>query len=121
MRLKSQIWIQAYIRACAAADCPAVVVHHGDDDAGAPFIKINHLDGTASLYGPAPAGLDEAGEGQQFAVLIAPPDTNETEVDTYVSRQRDFDRDLWLIEVEDAKRRHFLEGWLVSGRANDTF
>lgn len=57
MRLKSELWIHAYLRACAAADCPAFVVRHGDNDAGAPFIKINHLDGTASLYGPARPAL----------------------------------------------------------------
>lgn len=113
MRLKSQLWIQAYIRTCARADCPAVVVRHGDDDAGAPFIKINHLDGTASLYGPAPAGFSEVADDQRFTPLLTAPETTEETVDAYIEQQYAFDADLWLIEVEDAKRRHFLDGWLA--------
>jgi hypothetical protein len=113
MRLKSQIWIQAYIRTCATENCPAFVVHHGDNDAGAPFIKINHLDGTASLYGPAPAGFSEVADEQRFVALLTKPDTTETAVDDYIRQQSEFDSDLWLIEVEDAKRRHFLDGWLA--------
>lgn len=113
MRLKSEIWIRAYIRICANADCPAFVVRHGDDDAGAPFVKINHLDGTASLYGPAPAGFSEVADDQRFVVLFDAEDTPETVVDDYIKQQGEFDPDLWLIEVEDAKRRHFLEGWLA--------
>jgi hypothetical protein len=112
MRLKSEIWIHAYIRTCANANCPAYVVRHGDDDAGAPFIKINHLDGTASLYGPAPAGFSEVADDQRFVALFAAGNTSEADVDAYIKRQSDFDPDLWLIEVEDAKKRHFLEGWL---------
>ena len=41
------------------------------------------------------------------------PGTSENDVDQHtVRRQYEFDRDLWLIEVEDAKRRHFLDDWL---------
>lgn len=114
MRLKSQLWIQAYIRACANENCPAMVVRHGDNDAGAPFIKINHLDGTASLYGPAPAGFSEVANDQRFVALMTAPETTEAEVDDYIQQQYAFDPDLWLIEVEDAKRRHFLDGWLAT-------
>ncbi|MBU2531760.1 MAG: DUF1491 family protein [Alphaproteobacteria bacterium] len=115
MRLKSGFWILAYIRTCAQANCAAYVVRHGDDDAGAAFIKINHLDGTASLYGPAPAGMSEAIDAQRFAVLIGPDAArSESDVDAYVAKQYEYDPDLWLIEVEDAKRRHFLDDWLAT-------
>ncbi len=113
MRLKSEIWIRAYIRTCAQADCPAFVVHHGDDSAGAPFIKINHLDGTASLYGPAPAGFEEVANDQRFTPILTDDETSEADVDSYIAQQKTFDPDLWLIEVEDAKKRHFLEGWMA--------
>ena len=113
MRLKSEFWVHAYIRTCAGHHCPAFVVRHGDDDAGALYIKINHLDGTASLYGPAPAGFDEQAQAQHFIAMFARADTSEADVDGYIARQADYDSDLWLIEVEDAKRRHFLNGWLT--------
>lgn len=115
MRLKTGIWIRAYIRICAGANCPAYVVRHGDDDAGAPYIKINHLDGTASLYGPAPAGFDEVVEGQRFAAVFANGTTPERKIDDYIAHLGTHDPDLWLVEVEDAKKRHFLDGWLEAG------
>ncbi|MEJ2001381.1 MAG: DUF1491 family protein, partial [Maritimibacter sp.] len=33
----------------------------------------------------------------------------EAEVDGAIARQRSFDPDLWVIEVEDARGRHLLE------------
>ena len=34
---------------------------------------------------------------------------DEAEVDAIVSRQRSFDPDLWVIEVEDRQGRHLLD------------
>lgn len=113
MRLKAEFWVHGYIRICANEGCPAFVVRHGDDDAGAIFVKINHLDGTASLYGPAPVGFSVASSDRRFAPLMAAPETPEAEVDAYLRQQYEFDGDLWQIEVEDAKRRHFLGDWLT--------
>ena len=36
-------------------------------------------------------------------------DCAEREVDATIARQRGFDPDLWVIEVEDAKGRHLLD------------
>ena len=33
--------------------------------------------------------------------------------DAYLARQREFDADLWIIEVEDRAGRHFLEDFIV--------
>jgi len=114
MRLKAEFWAHGYIRICANANCPAFVVRHGDDDAGAVFVKINHLDGTASLYGPAPTGFSEVSRERRFVAVMEPPDMPERDVDAHLAQQFEFDSDMWLIEVEDAKRRHFLDDWLMS-------
>lgn len=114
MRLKTEIWVHAYIRICANAGCPAFVVRHGDDDAGSPFVKINRLDGFARLYGPAPAGMSGGGSGQPFVAIFDGDWRDESVIDGYVASQAAFDPDLWLVEVEDAKGRHFLDEWLVA-------
>ena len=54
MRLKSGIWVAAYIRRCEAEGAFAAVRRRGAEEAGAIFIKLNRLDGTAEIYGPAP-------------------------------------------------------------------
>ena len=114
MRLKTEIWVHAYIRICANAGCPVFVVRHGDDDAGTPFVKINRLDGSAQLYGPAPAGMSGSGSGQRFVAIFGGDCRDESDIDSYIASQVTFDPDLWLVEVEDAKGRHFLDDWLLA-------
>ena len=36
MRIRSEIWVRAYLRRCEVAGVPAVVVRRGDDQAGRP-------------------------------------------------------------------------------------
>lgn len=111
MRLKAEIWVHAYVRRCAAESVPAMVVRHGDDDAGAIWIKVNRLDGTASLYGPAPAGLSAVDTDRRWTVHL-PEGTADGVVEQRLAREREFDSDIWVIEVEDRKGRHFLEDWM---------
>ena len=61
MRLKSGIWVAAYLRRCNVEGAFAAVRRRGAEEAGAVFIKISRLDGTATLYGPAAQStFDEA-------------------------------------------------------------
>lgn len=113
MRLRSDIWVKAYIRGCATSGAMAAVVRHGDDDAGAIFIKINRLDGMAALYGPAPAGLDVAQGERRWVRVTDEPAMAEGEIDARLKREADFDGDLWIVEVEDRLGRHFLDDWLA--------
>ena len=54
MRLKSAIWVAAYVRRCNVEGAFAAVRRRGAEEAGAIFIKLNRLDGTAELFAPAP-------------------------------------------------------------------
>jgi len=83
-------------------DIPAFVTAHGDNDAGAVLIKLNTLDGRAVAY---QRGFD-LGTGARRWVELAKGD--EAEVDDAIARQRGFDPDLWVIEVEDRQGRHLL-------------
>jgi hypothetical protein len=112
MRLKSEIWVKAYVRRCAVAGVPAMVVRHGDDDAGAIFIKIATLDGRAALFGPAPAGFDAGQTDRQWTLHLDPAKTSDADVEAYLARQAEFDEDLWVVEVEDRQGRHFLDDWM---------
>jgi hypothetical protein len=114
MRLKSEIWVKAYLRRCQHEGAAAVLVRRGDTDAGAIYIKISRLDGTAALFGPAPAGLQEAREGHRWQSCFDREAVSETEADAYLGRQIDFDSDIWIVSVEDRQGRHFLEDWLAA-------
>ena len=70
MRIKSEIWVRAYIRRCQAEGVPVVIVRRGDEAAGAIFICIDRLDGTVLLYGPAPAGLGRKRDRRRWVQLL---------------------------------------------------
>ncbi len=111
MRLKSGIWVAAYIRRCHGEGAYAVVRRRGAEEAGALFIKINRLDGTADLYGPAPqSAFDEARPSERaFSPCFRAQPAGEAEVDAYLARQVKFDPDLWVVEVEDRAGAHRLD------------
>jgi hypothetical protein len=121
MRLKAEMWVMAYVRRVNGAGAMAMVVKRGDADAGAIYIKLSEAGGgpawredrKAALYGPAPSGIDEAGSDRRW-VCLHDAATLESVVDTTLDRQRKFDADIWIIEVDDRDARHFLEDWLMT-------
>jgi hypothetical protein len=111
MRLKSGIWVAAYIRRCQTEGVQAVLRRRGADEAGAVFIKVARLDGTADVYGPAPqSSFDEARPSDRMFIcsLKAQPAT-EADAEAYLARQLKFDPDIWIVEVEDRDGRSFLD------------
>ena len=114
MRLKSEIWVKAYLRVAAAGGCPGVVARHGDDEAGAIFIKVSRLDGTALLFGPAPAGFDGVDQERKWIPWHRSATAPEAEVDAVMEREAKYDSDLWLIEIESPRGTHFLDSWLLA-------
>ncbi len=111
MRLKSEIWVKALLLRAATSGSPAVVVRRGDRDAGTILVVIARLDGTADLYGPAPAGL-EGGDGERLLQCLKSR-VPEPEISLAIERESRIDSDVWVVEIEDRAGRHFLEGWLA--------
>lgn len=114
MRLKSELWVKAYIRRCAVNGANAVVLRHGDDDAGAIFIKTLDPDGNAFLFAPAPAGLDGADFDRRWVPGLGGKRVPDAEAQKVLDREAGFDGDLWVVEVDDREGRHFLGDDLVS-------
>lgn len=109
MRLRSDIWVKAYIRRCIGQGAFAAVVRHGDDHAGAIFIRVNLLDGMSMIFAPAPAGFAEAATDRQWVLSRSGGLIPDGEAETMLTRERSFDSDVWIVEVEDRDGRHFLE------------
>ena len=111
MRLKSGIWVAAYIRRCQVEGAQALLRRRGAEEAGAVFIKVSKLDGTAVVYGPAPQStFDEARPADRaFIRSLKTESTPEAEAEAYLARQIKFDPDIWIVEVEDRLGRNFLD------------
>ncbi|MFG1248084.1 DUF1491 family protein [Xanthobacter flavus] len=110
MRLKSAIFVSALIRRCQVEGCYATLVRKGAEEAGAIFVKVARLDGTAALYGPAPqSAFDESFPAdRKFSVLVAPA-SPEADADARIARELKFDPDIFVLEIEDRQGRHFLD------------
>ena len=107
-RLTSKFWVDAYLSRLRLADIPAFVTAHGDDTAGAVLVKLNTLDGQAQAF---TRSFDLMSGARVWEVLS---EGTEADVDAAIARQRGFDPDLWVIEVEDRAGRHLLgEGGLA--------
>lgn len=108
MRLKSEIWVKAYLRRCTVNGAMAVVVRHGDDDAGAIYLKVVQAGRTATVFVPAPAGLDGADFERRWVAGLSGKALPEADADRFLAKEASFDSDLWIVEVEDRDGRHFL-------------
>ena len=101
--VKTELYIKAHVKRLGVAGIPAYVIRHGDDDAGDLIVKLSTLDGKASMF-QREYNLDTS-ERTWVRVLEA----SETEVDAAIQTQCGFDPDVWVLEIEDRKGRHFLE------------
>lgn len=109
MRVRSDFWVSAYLRRCAHEGACAVLRRRGAAEAGAIFVKLDRLDGTAALFGPAPQSeADETG-GRLFARLHAQGWISPIEAEEKLARQIRYDPDLWIVETEDRAGRAFLD------------
>ena len=99
MRLTSIIWFAAFRRLESQRGAFVTAVKTGAQEAGAIFVIQNHLDGTASLHGPAPQSfLEDDQVGRKFEQVMDRQPTSE--IDAYLEKQKNFDPDLWIIETE---------------------
>jgi hypothetical protein len=115
MRLKTALWVAAYLRRCQVEGLFGVVRRRGAEEAGAVFVRISRLDGTSDLFGPAPQSAFDAAPdaGRAFTPSLASQSATDAEVEAYLARQIKFDPDVWIVEVEDRAGRNFLD--LVAG------
>ena len=101
VRLRSDFWVSAYLRLCGVEGIPAVLRRRGDADAGSIFIKVDHMDYTASLYAPAPSSFDREEDERVFHKILGPVFPGD--IEEKIERELKFDSDLWVLEVDYPK------------------
>ena len=103
IRLTADIWVSAYLTRLRLADIPVFVTAKGDATAGAVLVKLNTLDGQAKAF---QRSFDLMSGERRWVVLV---EGDDAAVEAALARQRSFDPDLWVIEVEDRQGRHLLD------------
>lgn len=102
-RLATDIWVRAYLKRLEMAFIPAYVTAHGHEEAGAVLVKCATLDGRATAW---QRSFDLMTGARAWVVLA---EGTEAEVDAAIARQRKFDTDLWVIEIESRDGRTLLD------------
>ncbi|MDP4031558.1 MAG: DUF1491 family protein [Pseudorhodobacter sp.] len=102
-QLASGFWVSAYLARLQFAAIPAFVTTRGDATAGAVLVKLATLDGQAKAF---QRSFDLTADERVWTVLA---EGDEAQVDAAIARQRGFDRDLWVIEIEDKAGRTLLD------------
>ena len=102
-RLSTDFWVSAYLSRLSLAGIFAHVAHKGDAQAGSVAVKLATMDRNASLF------LRRYNADFELVWSRELDNQPEFEVDEAIAKQRGYDRDLWVIEVEDPKGRHLLD------------
>lgn len=102
MRVTTDLWVSALLRRIFASGGFGAVVTRGSASAGAIFIVSRNRLGEARLYGPAPQmGYDDARPDDRLFVAVPNADDDE-KIEQKLARERRFDADLWVVEIEPA-------------------
>lgn len=109
-RLKSAIWVAAYLRRCQTEGVYGAVRRRGAEEAGAVFVKLALLDGSAMLFAPAPQTVYDDSRPTDRVFAPSPPQAvDENKIEERLKKEMNFDPDLWIVEIEDKAGRHFLD------------
>jgi hypothetical protein len=101
MSVKSAIWVSAHIRRCNANGLFATLAKRGAEEAGSIYLRIDRLDGTGLLFGPAPGpAYDDRGERRWVELIVGSP-VSGGRIDDYLRRVISIDPDIWIIEIAD--------------------
>jgi hypothetical protein len=103
-RLKAGIFVRALIRRAEVAGAQAFVAKKGAEEAGAVFLTVNRLDGTCTVLSQA-----RRGEGELVWFRPLGETCDEARAAAYYEKQKKFDPDLWIVEIEDREGRVFVD------------
>lgn len=108
-RLRADFWVSAYLRRCATEGAFATLRKRGAAEAGAIFVVLDCLDGRMAIFGPAPQSVAGDDGVRRFARLHDEEWIDGATCAQLVTRERKFDTDLWIVDVEDRQARSFLD------------
>lgn len=98
-QLRSDLWVSAFVRRHNDLGRLCVVSRRGDPIAGQVFIEVDHLNGTISLYTPAPSvAREDSDAGRLFQRRF--DHAEPAAVSERIQRELGYDPDLWVLSLE---------------------
>lgn len=101
MRLKTEIIVAAELKRAQSLGLFATIVHRGDGNAGQIYIILNKNNREFILIGPPfGASIDDDGRKLWYFPLGEAP-AQQSVLDEYLNKIQKFDRDIYILEIED--------------------
>ncbi|MDR3475216.1 MAG: DUF1491 family protein [Devosia sp.] len=97
---RTDIWVAAFVRRHNDLGHICVVARRGDPVAGQIFLLLDHLNGTVSLFTPAPSVKLQEEDGADRVFERRFDHVAAQQARDRIAREVDFDPDLWVVEVE---------------------
>ncbi len=117
MRLKSGIWVAAYVRRCHIEGAFAAVRRRGAEEAGAVY----HQDQPSRRHRARSmarrrrrCSTTRSRSDRLFTIVLGRDGpVPEADIEARLTREIGFDPDIWIVEVEDRDGRAFLDDAVV--------
>ena len=106
-RLRSDLWVSAYLRRVVVEGAFAVLRRRGSEEAGAIYVVIDRLDGQSALFAPGPS--DETLGERRWLRAHAEPWMTPAEIEMRLAKIVSRDPDVWIVEVESRKGDSWLD------------
>ncbi len=107
MRLRTDIWVAAYMRLVEVGGGFAALRRRGAAEAGAVFVVLDLLDGRVALFAPGPS--DETLGERRFVRAHKAEWVDSAEISARLERETKRDPDLWIVDVERRDGAHGLD------------
>lgn len=108
-RLKSDIFVAALLRRIFAEGGMGAIERRGAPEAGAIHVRARHRDGTETWLSPAPQSFFETDKPEERLFEIKKARAPEWDVAEALAREREFDPDIWIVEIETDRPENYLE------------
>lgn len=105
MRVTSEFWVSALMRRVAGAGGYAAIAKKGAAEAGSIFIMVRRPGGAVDLFGPAPQTVYDSSKPEERAFVELNEHADEPDIDARLLKERRFDEDLWIVEIEPGNRQ----------------
>lgn len=100
MRVTTDFWVSALVRRVFGSSGFATVLKRGATEAGAVFVITRGRMGDVALYAPAPQTSYDQARPDDRHFLPAEGIDDEEAADKRLERERRFDPDIWVVEIE---------------------
>ena len=97
------------MRRCFSAGLTAVVVNKGAAEAGAVYVQVTISSQSVRVFAPAPGPTYNEQGGRNWSQPLGSTPVTSVEAENYFSRQRSFDPDIWIIDIDDQQGNGLLD------------